>query len=712
MIGSFRLNTLAKSIAQAFSTSGGTDYSKVISGVEYLIHTFTTTGSNNFTVTGTGTVDVLLVGGGGAGGGIGSFNTGGGGGGGGGAVVYQTGVAVTGQTYTISVGTAGAGVSGAAGGAGVASTGLGYTANGGGAGTYNTAATNGGGSGANGSTSFTSTIGTYAYKGGNSFGSATVSLRAGGGGAGAGATGQNAATSNGGNGGNGVQNNIDGNNYYYGSGGGGAGATPGQGYTNTGTLGSGFTYGGGNGGTASNGYPASATNAQYGGGGGGARVTTSGAAYSGGAGKQGIVIIRRNLGNASYFFLNHKISGSTNEMYPTIAVDKYGNIFTVYQTLSYAYLVKCDSFGVTKWEVQMSGSGLLPFVTIDSDNQVQVMLKTSSSGPIDIQRYDNSTGSLLTACQVYFGTSGTFGQPQYTTGITSSTDGYIYLALESSTVATPRGGYTVLPNSLASATRQVQISAGITDNSLSFGPGYNQLSTGNSYAVYSNSSNTLYVSTYTSAGSLTQTYKFSTLQSNMRASINNGYVYFISAGGSTVLTVGRISSGTTVDWAKVTTQTIFVNGVICADDSGNTYILVKNSSSTNIMYVMKLDTSGTQLWQLSITLPAGESPTVSDITVREKLNAVYLSFYAPYTNQGQDSVVLKLPLDGSKTGTYTVDGKTIVIATSTTVTWGTATVTAATQTTTSTSTAPGFTASTTSYTSTSSTTPLQTLTTI
>lgn len=326
-IGAFRLNTLSAAISSAVNSitaTGGTISYATISGTTYKIHSFTTTGNNSFIVsatTGTPTADILLVGGGGAGGGAGTAQ-GAGGGGGGGYVSSQTGISISAQTYTIAVGTGGTGSSGADGGSGGNTTGLGYTATGGTGGTFSSAATNGGGSGTNGSTSFTSTAGTYPYKGGNAFGSATASSRASGGGAGYGGAGVNAASASGGNGGLPIQNNIDGNNYYYASGGGGSSFNlVGLAYDRTGTLLSsgGATYGQGR---ATAGAGNSVTNAlaPYGAGGGGA-YTTSATAYAGGSGKQGIGIIRYPFTNDYVKFISTNTSSTTSITLPATIQD-------------------------------------------------------------------------------------------------------------------------------------------------------------------------------------------------------------------------------------------------------------------------------------------------------------------------------------------------------------------------------------------------------
>lgn len=327
-IGAFRLNTLSAAVSAAVSsitaTGGDLVFYTKISGTTYKVHQFTTTGNNSFvvsSVSGTVPVDILLVGGGGAGGGA-TTTYGGGGGGGGGAVSYQTGLSVTAQTYTIAVGAGGTGVSGANGNAGSNTTGLGYTANGGGGGTVNSAATNGGASGANSTTSFTSTAGTYAYKGGNSFGSSTTTLRASGGGAGAGGAGVNAASATAGNAGLPLQNNIDGFNLYYASGGGGIGSTTGYAYSKYGALlVSTVTGSGGGSSTGSGGNSALISNtATYGGGGQGGHNSST-VATTGGNAAPGIAMIRYPVTGltapTSYsYFTSTTSSGATSPTWP------------------------------------------------------------------------------------------------------------------------------------------------------------------------------------------------------------------------------------------------------------------------------------------------------------------------------------------------------------------------------------------------------------
>ncbi|MFZ4397733.1 MAG: glycine-rich domain-containing protein, partial [Kiritimatiellia bacterium] len=88
------------------ATSGGTVWSYIQNGTNYVVHTFTTVGSNSFNVTSGGNVEVLVVGGGGGGGGKSSL---GGGGGGGGVTNNPAFAVVGGSNYTVTVGAGGLG---------------------------------------------------------------------------------------------------------------------------------------------------------------------------------------------------------------------------------------------------------------------------------------------------------------------------------------------------------------------------------------------------------------------------------------------------------------------------------------------------------------------------------------------------------------------------------------------------------------------------
>ena len=269
-----------------FTGTGGTESTYSSGGINYKVHTFTSSGT--FTTAGesAGSVSVLAVAGGGGGG-----STRGGGGGAGGYLSGTLSVAA-GQSYTVTVGAGG--VSGKAtnqpkngwrGGNSVFST---MTAIGGGggigedqqAGSEGTGGSGGGACGSNVMVGLSGTVGQ-----GNNGGDATYATPnyGAGGGGGAGAVGADSTTTTGGNGGNGLASSITGSSVTY-AGGGGGGTYWG------GTSGSGGSGGGGDAGVGGANSVGIAGLVNTGGGGGGSSFQTARA--DGGNGGSGIVILR------------------------------------------------------------------------------------------------------------------------------------------------------------------------------------------------------------------------------------------------------------------------------------------------------------------------------------------------------------------------------------------------------------------------------------
>jgi len=297
-------------MSNKFDADGGAVTNYTDGGQTYKVHTFTSSGT--FTPNSAGTVDVLIV----AGGGSGGANLGGGGGAGG--LIYNTGVAVAGQSYTITIGAGGPRLLAEQDNPpkqnGNNSSALGITAIGGGSGSGgtsqdpNSGGSGGGQSGYRSNSAGSGTSGQGNQGGGGGGGSPNYP---GGGGGGRGSQGQQPANSSsaGGNGGTGLQVNIDGNNFYWAGGGGGGSYTEpngagngglgggGGGGCDSGTAGSGggsALNSGGNGVSGGTGWAGSG-GANTGGGGGGSSHIRSGVWPYSGAGGSGIVIIRYQI---------------------------------------------------------------------------------------------------------------------------------------------------------------------------------------------------------------------------------------------------------------------------------------------------------------------------------------------------------------------------------------------------------------------------------
>lgn len=272
---------------------GGTASLLEEAGKTYVVHTFTTVGTTNFTVKVDGLeVEYLVVAGGGAGGAVATVGGAGGGGAGGmRSNVGQAPLTVSVGSFPVVVGAGGApGGQTIAGGNGSPSSigSLVSAVGGGGGASVGDDARNGGsgGGGARGTTVRAFGTGTAGEGNDGGAGGGNNLPRAGGGGGGKATAGVDAGGTTGGDGGAGQTNDITGTSLVY-AGGGGGGVS-----VNGGTVAG--AGGAGGGGAGALGGPGVAGTNGLGGGGGGAGGSGAGTEV-GGAGGSGIVILRYEL---------------------------------------------------------------------------------------------------------------------------------------------------------------------------------------------------------------------------------------------------------------------------------------------------------------------------------------------------------------------------------------------------------------------------------
>lgn len=109
------------------------------------------------------------------------------------------------------------------------------------------------------------------------------------------------------------------------------------------------------------------------------------------------------------------------------------------------------------------------------------------------------------------------------------------------------------------------------------------------------------------------------------------------------------SNGTTVTWSKTSTDFPYYYGYLACDSSGNVYVLTQPNSSANVATILKFNSSGTLQWQRNLTYTgANLSPT--SITI-DNTNSVFILGMGLSTTPNR-AVVIRLPTDGSQTGTY------------------------------------------------------------
>ena len=341
----------------------------------YTVIKFTEDGT--FTPTSAFNVEYLVVGGGGSGGGS---VTDVGGGGGAGAFRTATGHAVTAQSYNITVGAGGVGVSGRQNGnAGGDSTFDTITMNGGGYGgeqgnSGGNSATGSGGGGGWTSTSASSS-GSYGNNGGFS---TNPSLNSAAGGGGSGSAGQNGQGSSvGGAGGNGTSSSITGSavTYAVGGGGGGYGGTSGVGGA------------GGSSTTTSNGSAdANSSNADPNTGNGSGGTGGSSATRSSGNGGSGVVILRFLTSGNTYETGTPTGGFPTNVQDNSILVEKdTGRRYWSSGYFPSATVTRSDDFSSDGWTdndstyIGVSGGSMNWNCKRDGSNDASVYDLTSTS---------------------------------------------------------------------------------------------------------------------------------------------------------------------------------------------------------------------------------------------------------------------------------------------------------------------------------------------
>jgi hypothetical protein len=116
----------------------------------------------------------------------------------------------------------------------------------------------------------------------------------------------------------------------------------------------------------------------------------------------------------------------------------------------------------------------------------------------------------------------------------------------------------------------------------------------------------------------------------------------------------KMNSSGTLQWARSFGggQGFPQQGAV--DSAGNVY--ATHNTAGNVAYLVKFNSSGTVQWQRSITGSAGTGNT-GGVEVLDDNNILIIGSASDGTNVNAFQMIV--PADGSKTGTYTVGGKTM-----------------------------------------------------
>lgn len=308
---------------------------------------------------------------------------------------------------------------------------------------------------------------------------------------------------------------------------------------------------------------------------------------------QGSQVWQRNTTGVSTSHLNDIVVTSDGTAYVT------GDTYNVAGSSAEVYISKYNSDGVVQWQVSVGNTGP------DAGNSIEL----TSSGNIVVTGYYKI-----------------------------STIQYIYTAMFNS-----------------SGTVQWQRGWGGGTNSVSTGTGSFVDSQDNIYVVGKGTSSTRLTNIYKldTSGTTTDECSFgkSTIAQDPRDVVvdSTGNVYVsINVGASSGCLVKIKSDFSQILWQKLFTATA---ESVAIDSSDNIYMLgyYTGGYGLNDLYIAKINTSGSIVWQRRFGSSTNQNSFTGRIAV-DNADSVYIT--ARDGQSPERALVLKLPADGSLTGTY------------------------------------------------------------
>ena len=413
-------------------------------------------------------------------------------------------------------------------------------------------------------------------------------------------------------------------------------------------------------------------------------------------------------GNDAYFPLSgywlSTLGDAARNVATSVATDSQNNSYVIGLTTPATngkalLLVKYDTAGAIQWQRTLSGTAddEGAFVTVDSSDNVYIVGRTFSQGvgtaSCLIAKYD--TAGAIQWQRTLGGTVVDYGN-----GVATDSSGNVYMAAESASQAS---GYwqSLLVKYNSAGTIQWQRS--LNANSDDFGKSVAIDSSGSvyllGYTIGTTGSYELLIAKYNSAGTIQWQKTLAGASNEFLYSLavdSNDNIYAAGAtrsegAGSYSCLLVKYNSAGTLQWQKILygTGNDQYRGV-AVDSNDNIYASGISSSTTggDFDYIIaKYDASGTLQYQRIL---GGAGNSFGDAITIDSADNIYVTGYTQSTGEGtQDILLAKLPIDGSLTGTYVLDGVNIVYAASSltdsasTLTDSTSSLTAATSTLTS-----------------------------
>ena len=364
--------------------------------------------------------------------------------------------------------------------------------------------------------------------------------------------------------------------------------------------------------------------------------------------------------------------GIAQEYAKDIAIDSSGNVYiTGYASTGASsremLIAKYNSLGVIQWQRYLGGSGTDQGhgIAVDSSGNVYVTGALFSPDTVVIAKY-NSSGVIQ--WQRTLGGSGNHEGH----GIEVDSSGNVYVTGKHYITG---GGQVLIVKYNSSGTLQWQrIVSGGTDNQ---GKDIKVDSSGNIYIVGYTRTNATYhdllVMKLDSSASILWQRSVTTTsneddQGHALAIDDSGNVYVTgqASDGNVKCFTAKFNSSGTIQWQRTldgSTQHDQGHG-IAVDSSGNVYITgfgAWTSSKSYEILIAKYNSSGTLQYQRTLGGGGGTYESAEGMVIDSSGNLHIVAWQA---YNGDGSYIIKLPSDGSLTGSYSTPGYTLTYAAS------------------------------------------------
>lgn len=360
------------------------------------------------------------------------------------------------------------------------------------------------------------------------------------------------------------------------------------------------------------------------------------------------------------------ISNLYNGYGQSVTTDSSSNIYVAgyISSTNYLELAKYDSTGTLTWQKNFDITG--SYITVRTDSAGNILLVAPTGGNIRIVKVD-PTGAITWQKSMSGWPSGCSGvQIQYA-GVSCDSSNNVYVSAP--VYANCQYGYTVAK---INSSGTIQWSRSLQNNL------YGSVivscaadSSGNVYSVGGatyGSYNRAFICKHDTSGNLVWQRVIG--QNSSSSAYAHGVA--VSSDGSNIFLAGEVNGGYNqallacydssgnLSWARTLDNgsTTYGYGVAC-DSSSNAYILGYTSSNT-AMFMAKYNSSGTIQWQRSITNAASRKSYGFDAAVDANGSPVFFGYNVNSSSADARFFTVKLPSDGSKTGTYTVSSTTWV----------------------------------------------------